>query len=409
MATACGHGEVDMANKVESLLECSVCLETLNNPRSLPCFHSFCKVCLEKIVRIEREKAKSSKIEDFNCPTCRAVFHLKSNQEVAELSSSHVIRNMLEAFQLQNQAKHANCSRCNRKPATCRCLTCELFLCDDCLAEHNSVRESWPGFGKNPCSVISTEELAKPENRSKIKSSKVKFCSKHEGKKLKFYCETCKELICRYCMDFIHTRPEHECAPTEHVVEKRKESLKNSVSALEKKLASGNEALQAISDAEKKLKSNAQKVKDSINNEKERVKELVCQHLEENAKRKCDLVDMTYGNIHKEITAQMNDIQSFVSEVNVSCQMAENVLESGSNFEIIESDEMVTMRLENFKSEEKPKYLEVDIEQIVNEYIIKNPMDIEQLPLFLELGAVKWKGNKNGIVIHYIVEIRIRD
>jgi hypothetical protein len=67
MATSCGHGEAGMANKVESLLECSVCLETLNDPRTLPCFHSFCKVCLENIVRIERKKAKSAKIEDFNC------------------------------------------------------------------------------------------------------------------------------------------------------------------------------------------------------------------------------------------------------------------------------------------------------------------------------------------------------
>jgi hypothetical protein len=67
MATSCGHGEAGMANKVETLLECSVCLETLNDPRTLPCFQSFCKVCLEKIVRIELKKAKSAKIEDFNC------------------------------------------------------------------------------------------------------------------------------------------------------------------------------------------------------------------------------------------------------------------------------------------------------------------------------------------------------
>ena len=99
MATSCGHDEAGMRDKVESLLECSVCLEPLNDPRTLPCFHSFCKVCLEKIVHIERKKAKS-KIEDFNCPTCRSVYNLKSNQEVADLSCSHFIRNMLEAVQL---------------------------------------------------------------------------------------------------------------------------------------------------------------------------------------------------------------------------------------------------------------------------------------------------------------------
>ena len=193
-------------------------------------------------------------------------------------------------------------------------------------------------------------------------------------------------------MDFVHTRPDHECAPTEHVVEKRKESLKNSVSALEKKLASGNEALQAISDAEKKLKSNAQKVKDSINNEKERVKDLVCQHLERNAKKKYLVVNMIYGENHKKITAQLNDIQSFVNKVNVSCHMAKNVLESGSNFEIIESDDMVTSRLGSLNNEEKTKIMKVNSQEI--EYA-KKPIDVEQLRLVLELGDVKLKDNEN--------------
>ncbi len=392
MATSCGHAEAGMANKVESLLECSVCLETLNDPRTLPCFHSFCKVCLEKIVRIEREKAKSGETEDFNCPTCRSVFHLKSNQEVAELSSSHFIRNMLEAVQLQNRAKHANCSKCNKQQASCRCLTCELFLCDECLAEHNTVRESWPGFKKIPCSVLSVEELAKPENQSKINGNKILHCDKHEGKKLKFYCETCKELICRYCMDFIHTRPDHECAPTEHVVEKRKESLKSSVSALEKKLVCGNEALQAIIDVEEEFKSNRQKVKEAITNEKERVKDMVLQHLEENAKKQCDIVDMVYNKTHQVITKQRSDIQSFVNEVTASCHMAKNVVESGTNLEIIESDGMVNMRLEGVEKEEKIKIIEVNKEEI--EYI-KNPIDVKQLQKFLGLGDVKLKDDKN--------------
>ena len=33
---------------VKYLLTCSMCTETLNEPRSLPCLHNFCKVCLGK-------------------------------------------------------------------------------------------------------------------------------------------------------------------------------------------------------------------------------------------------------------------------------------------------------------------------------------------------------------------------
>ena len=390
MATSCGHDEAGMRDKVESLLECSVCLEPLNDPRTLPCFHSFCKVCLEKIVHIERKKAKS-KIEDFNCPTCRSVYNLKSNQEVADLSCSHFIRNMLEAVQLQRQAKHANCSKCNKQPASCRCLTCELFLCDCCLTEHNSVRENWPVFNKIRCSVLSIEELAKPENQSKIKGSKILHCNKHEGKKLKFYCETCKKVICRYCMDFDHTRPDHQCAPIENVVEKRKESLTISVSALEKKLVGGNKALQAISNVQENLKTNTQKVKKLINNDKERIKALFFQNLEENAQKRCDEVDEISNVAQEEIVKQQNELQSFVKEISKSHELAINILENGTNIDIIETDGVVKERLENVERQEDLKVAQINVNDGKIEYVQK-VIDVKQLHTLLQLSDLKLTG-----------------
>ena len=37
-------------DEINDLLTCSMCLETLTEPRSLPCFHNFCKVCLGEFV-----------------------------------------------------------------------------------------------------------------------------------------------------------------------------------------------------------------------------------------------------------------------------------------------------------------------------------------------------------------------
>ena len=51
--------------KITDQLECSVCLDTYNDVKLLPCFHSFCKRCLERLV-----------VQDCNghtltCPKCR--------------------------------------------------------------------------------------------------------------------------------------------------------------------------------------------------------------------------------------------------------------------------------------------------------------------------------------------------
>ncbi|KAK7491080.1 hypothetical protein BaRGS_00017644 [Batillaria attramentaria] len=45
-------------------LECSVCLDLFNTPKMLPCFHTFCKGCLEEL-------AANSTARSFACPECR--------------------------------------------------------------------------------------------------------------------------------------------------------------------------------------------------------------------------------------------------------------------------------------------------------------------------------------------------
>jgi hypothetical protein len=49
--------ETDPINQLEENLQCTVCLEVLTDPKTLPCCHSFCKVCLERIVQTCRDEA----------------------------------------------------------------------------------------------------------------------------------------------------------------------------------------------------------------------------------------------------------------------------------------------------------------------------------------------------------------
>ena len=89
-------------DELDALLECPICMERLTSPRSLPCFHNFCKVCLEKYVEGLRN---GNNIETFPCPTCRSEFTLKSNENVEEMAGNYFIRNMLEVISLQQEAK----------------------------------------------------------------------------------------------------------------------------------------------------------------------------------------------------------------------------------------------------------------------------------------------------------------
>ena len=94
-AAAPNHSPVTQMENYPTVT-CSICLETSQDPRTLPCCHSFCQCCLDKFVKGQREKATEGKvIEVLNCPECRTEFELKEGQQVAGMTRHHFIGNTL--------------------------------------------------------------------------------------------------------------------------------------------------------------------------------------------------------------------------------------------------------------------------------------------------------------------------
>ena len=367
-------------DEIESLLTCSICLETLNDPRTLPCFHSFCKCCLEKFVKKQREKAVGKEIKDFNCPTCRSVFTLEPKEEVEGMSGSHFIRNMLDVMAIQRRAKVAKCSRCEQS-ATCRCMTCEneTFMCEKCLGIHGS----FPDFRNH--TVLSIDQLSEPENQSRIKARL--RCKRHKDKKLKFYCETCKELICRYCMDFNHVRPDHSCLPVEKVAEKQKEALRSSFITLEETLVKGNQQLEAISNATQTLKDNAMKAKNEINEQAKELKLKILQKFDENVQMKLDEVDQMYNSRHKRLATQTNELKSFLDKVKGSVDLSKNLLEKGNCEEILSTQKMIDESVEKAKKD-CPKTTRPVHDGKIQYRAKQHQIDDENLTKVLDIGEV---------------------
>ena len=75
MASASSMPPLDQKRELKSLLECPICLETFDDPRTLPCLHSFCMKCLENFVERKHEA-------DFKCPVCRCKFTLDEEGKI---------------------------------------------------------------------------------------------------------------------------------------------------------------------------------------------------------------------------------------------------------------------------------------------------------------------------------------
>ena len=57
-----------LADTLGKHLECAVCLDQYNEPKVLPCLHSFCKRCLQGLLTHDVEEVVCKLI----CPTCRS-------------------------------------------------------------------------------------------------------------------------------------------------------------------------------------------------------------------------------------------------------------------------------------------------------------------------------------------------
>ena len=179
---------------------CSVCSKPYNDPRILPCLHSFCLQCLDHVI----QKRGSQQV--FQCPTCeRNVttpvggpsdfpqnLHLRFEVEVAGCVSKLISNS------------EVSCDHCidgRNGPAVVFCCTCRQFLCKHCEDHHRSGRQ----LSKHDIIGLDQEGA---KHLLAIMKPREHYCTQpnHEDKKLNFYCETCQCLVqmCGDCMPVAH-------------------------------------------------------------------------------------------------------------------------------------------------------------------------------------------------------------
>ena len=118
----------DMTTKImqqKDILKCKICQNTVQEPKRLNCYHSFCKNCIVTLPRI------TSKTENgLQCPVC-AVFtaenHVKDNLILIELLDMQ--------HNKESDTKHA-CEQCLEVDSEWKCLDCKIKLCKKCHSNH---------------------------------------------------------------------------------------------------------------------------------------------------------------------------------------------------------------------------------------------------------------------------------
>uniref|UniRef100_A0A8C2HUM3 Tripartite motif-containing protein 2 n=1 Tax=Cyprinus carpio TaxID=7962 RepID=A0A8C2HUM3_CYPCA len=287
----------------KQFLICSICLDRYNNPKVLPCLHTFCERCLQNYI-----PAHSLTL---SCPVCRQTSILPE-KGVAALQSHCFITNLMEVLK--------------RSPDT--------NLSEDCTDAINGVSTGRP-----------------------------LSCPNHGGNVMEFYCPSCETAMCEACSNGEHA--EHATVPLKDALEQHKASLQEQLDAVKIRHARLlkyemscdwliDSALEVLSD-----------ILQQLSDQKSSIEEVIRTTFEELQKtldvRKSVLLmelEVNYALKQKVLQAQLESLLQGQEGIRSSCSFTEQALNHGSEAEVLLVKKQMSARLDELANQELPLWPE---------------------------------------------------
>lgn len=158
------ENSVDL-EKLDELLECPLCLEMCEDPKTLPCHHWYCAPCLERVVRNLPPEGW------FPCPNCRTDVQIPLGG-VQNFPAAFIINKLSEAI---GRKKKSNAVQCSNHGQDCEmfCETCKQLVCVKCCVQEHK------GHSKNHVEEIVDEHKDKLTQTLDTMKNQTKCCEKH--------------------------------------------------------------------------------------------------------------------------------------------------------------------------------------------------------------------------------------
>ena len=220
---------------------CKLCGGYYCDLRLLHCLHTFCKSCLDSVVKENEEKT--------SCPTCHKV-------------SPHPPHRLPRHVRLENEAAIArrlakiqseqSCGSCDSKEqAEAYCHQCDASLCAFCIKCHKTLQ----GLRDHKVEALT--------NISTSLTSSLVYCTDHPGKVLEYYCTTCSSLICHECYMFEHK--EHKYCRIQEAMTVENADITNSLPSLKKAHSTVSQSKEKVESVMLSITKRSEAIKSHIN------------------------------------------------------------------------------------------------------------------------------------------------
>ncbi|XP_019639721.1 PREDICTED: E3 ubiquitin-protein ligase TRIM71-like [Branchiostoma belcheri] len=320
----------------EDFLECQICLQPYRRPKVLSCLHSFCQQCLEEVLK--KQKVKT----ELDCPTCRNTTVLPGGG-VAELKDNFFVESLRDTVdvhkKLANEGESLVCGSCEAKSgAESFCTECGDFLCDECVAIHRRIK-----LAKGH-QVIGVEQLRSAESEAvNIKPRLLPPCRLHSQETLKLFCVDCSEAICQLCTVLSHKDHKYEYFTDTAV--KAKGEIGALLAKAEKKVSDFKNAGQQAQAQKTQLEKNVTETVEKIKRKAEETRRQLVALVNEQEADLLNSVNTVSQTRSKEFSTAIDEIETATVALESAAEFGRNIVEHGSEFEIMAVSGEVNSRL----------------------------------------------------------------
>ena len=319
--------------------ECPLCLETVKNPKTLPCLHSFCLECLDELANFARRQLQTT----IKCPVCQTSFPILDSNTFANLPSSFHLNRLVDVLALEDSSVQAQkCNTCDdNKPATSYCFVCQTFMCTSCFQSHQRFKAT-RGHRNVLIDKLQAQDVQELIERPVMCSQQF-----HEDQPLEFYCEDCKVLICLKCSIVIHNR--HRVTDTRKAALEQKMKLTEAVAKLKAQI------LLYENEIKKQTELKDKNVTDIMNAEKkmtDSVEEWI-RDLREHEKKMKEKFREIYEAEQKQHETRLENLELITTQLKSCVERGQGVLERNISAEILETNHTILQRGDELRNARK--------------------------------------------------------
>ena len=320
--------------------ECPLCLETVKNPKTLPCLHSFCLECLDKLANFARRQLQTT----IKCPVCQTSFSIPDTGTFADLPSSFHLNRLVDVLALEDGTVQAqSCNNCDENnPATSYCFVCQSFLCASCFQSHQRFKTT-RGHRNVLIDKLQAQDVHELIHRPVMCSQRY-----HEDQPLEFYCEDCKVLICLKCSIVSHNR--HRVTDTEKSVQEQKMQMAEAVAKVKAKIILYQTEIKKQTDLQNK------NIADIMNAEKKMIDSLDewMRDLRQHKKKMKEKFRDIYEAEQRQHAARVENLELITTQLKSCVDRGQSILERNISAEILNANPAILERCDELLIEREP-------------------------------------------------------